>query len=226
MSVLDDARIAILNVPGLNNSGPAHWQTRWERAHAGIGRADLGHWQLPRRNPWVTNLNQAIRAAGRPVVLVGHSLGCLTVAWWAALAGEAWASPVRGALLVAPPDLDVLGDARLAGDFNPRPRQPLPFPAILVASRDDPYATLAVQQGMARDWGAHFVDAGQQGHLNAESGLVDWAEGKALLTRLVEVARGDAPPNALDAAQAIHDGRAALNIFPGRTGLGGSLPLR
>jgi len=225
MSILDDPQIAILTVPGLGNSGPAHWQTRWERVHDAIGRADLGLWNDPRRNAWVTALDHAIRSAGRPVVLVAHSLGCLAVAWWAVFEGQSMGWPVAGALLVAPPDLEVLGDVRLAGDFNPRPRMRLPFPTILVASRDDPWATLNVQRDMAREWGAHFVDAGQQGHLNAESGLVDWAEGKALLTRLVEVARGEASAGVLAAAQSIHDGRAALRVFPGAGGLGTSLPL-
>jgi predicted alpha/beta hydrolase family esterase len=225
MSVLDDPQIAILNVPGLNNSGPAHWQTRWERNHGAIGRAELGLWDDPRRNAWVTSLDHAIRAASRPVVLVAHSLGCLAVAWWAVLEGQSKGWPVAGALLVAPPDLEVLGDVRVAGDFNPRPRVLMPFPTILVASRDDPWATMTVQRDMARDWGSHLVDAGQQGHLNAESGMVDWAEGKALLTRLVEVARGEASASVLEAAQSIHDGRAALKVFPGREGLGQSLPL-
>lgn len=215
MSVLDDPQIAILNVPGLNNSGPAHWQTRWERSHYAIRRADLGLWDNPRRNQWVTALDRAIRDAGRPVVLVAHSLGCLAVAWWAVLEGQSRGWPVAGALMVAPPDLEVLGDVRLAGDFNPRPRILLPFPTIVVASRDDPWATMGVQRDMAREWGAHFVDAGEQGHLNAESGLVDWQEGKLLLTRLVEVARGEVSADLLATAQAIHDRRAALRVFPG-----------
>src|SRR6478609_3382998 len=74
MSVLDDPQIAILNVPGLGNSGPAHWQTRWERSHDAIRRADLGLWDQPRRNQWVTALDRAIRDAARPVVLVANAL--------------------------------------------------------------------------------------------------------------------------------------------------------
>ena len=62
MSVLDDPQIAILNVPGLNNSGPAHWQTRWERSHDGIRRAELGLWDQPRRNQWATALDRAFEA--------------------------------------------------------------------------------------------------------------------------------------------------------------------
>jgi hypothetical protein len=96
----------------------------------------------------------------------------------------------------------------------------LPFPSIVVASRDNHWATVGVQRDMAREWGAHFVDAGEQGHLNAESGLVDWQEGKLLLTRLVEVARGEVSADVLATAQAIYDRRAALRVFPGAAGLG------
>ena len=35
---------------------------------------------------------------------------------------------------------------------------------------------------MAADWGARFIDAGPGGHLNGESGLGDWPEGRKLLT--------------------------------------------
>src|SRR5438128_2055695 len=96
----------ILTVPGYGGSGPDHWQTIWERTRGDCHRVELGLWSSPRRNPWVTTLDQAIRTARAPVVLVAHSLGCLAVAWWAALAGQTWAWPVAGALLVAPPDVD------------------------------------------------------------------------------------------------------------------------
>ena len=72
-------------VPGLGGSGPTHWQSLWEAARDDTVRADLGLWDKPHRNSWVTKLDQAIRTAQAPVVLVGHSLGCLAIAWWAAL---------------------------------------------------------------------------------------------------------------------------------------------
>ena len=44
---------------------------------------ELGMWDQPHRNTWINQLNLAIRAADRPVILAAHSLGCLAVAWWA-----------------------------------------------------------------------------------------------------------------------------------------------
>jgi predicted alpha/beta hydrolase family esterase len=37
---------------------------------------------------------------------------------------------------------------------------------------------------MAADWGASVVMAGPRGHLNADSGLGDWPEGRELLLGL------------------------------------------
>ncbi len=41
-SALFDAEIQCLIVPGLNNSGPRHWQTLWEQTRTDCHRVDLG----------------------------------------------------------------------------------------------------------------------------------------------------------------------------------------
>lgn len=56
----------VLIIPGLNNSGPDHWQTRWERSRRDCQRVDLGMWDRPHRNTWVNKLNLAIRGGGPP----------------------------------------------------------------------------------------------------------------------------------------------------------------
>jgi predicted alpha/beta hydrolase family esterase len=70
--------------------------------------------------------------------------------------------------------------------FAPVPRLPLPFPSILVASRSDLWACFARSAEIARRWGSHLVDAGEAGHLNAESGHGDWPLGLSLLERLID----------------------------------------
>lgn len=174
----------ILIVPGLNNSNPQHWQSLWEAQRDDCHRVDLGGWDDPHRNTWINKLNLAIHQAGRPVVLVAHSLGCLAVAWWAEYEQPSYANPVVGALLVAPPDVDRTGaDPRLAR-FGACPRNPLPFPAFLAASQDDHYCKLKTSRMLARDWGARFAFAGAIGHINADSGIGDWDFGKVLLEQL------------------------------------------
>ena len=178
----------ILTVPGLGNSGPTHWQTLWERTRDDTVRVDLGMWDTPHRNAWVTKLDQAVRGAQAPVVLVGHSLGCLAIAWWATLSPQPYGWPVAGALLVAPADVDRHdGPPELAG-FAPAPATLLPFPSIVVASRDDPWIRYERAQALANAWGSHLVDAGSAGHINAASGVGDWAEGQALLIELIDEA--------------------------------------
>lgn len=174
----------LLIVPGLNNSGAGHWQTLWEERLPNTRRVDLGLWDRPHRNTWVNKLNLAIREADRPVVLVAHSLGCLAVAWWAQLEQPAPGGRVRGALLVAPPEVehDPL-DPRIA-TFAPAPADHLPFPAILVGSRNDPYMAYLGARRLAQRWGCRFADAGESGHINAEAGLGDWPFGQFLLRQL------------------------------------------
>ena len=178
----------ILTVPGLDGSGPGHWQTLWEARDSRVRRVEMGDWSKPNRNIWVNRLNLAIHRAARPVILVAHSLGCLTVAWWAHYERPAYGDPVIGALLVAPPDVDgPLMEPRLQG-FAPTPIGPLPFPSTLIASRDDPWSRFEHSARLARFWGSHFVDAGEAGHLNADSGLGGWDEGRRALTRLARQA--------------------------------------
>ena len=179
-----DAIPTIILIPGLNNSGPDHWQTRWqERLPNGI-RAELGGWDSPRRSAWITNLGIAIRQIAGPKILVAHSLGCHAVAWWIKQEPGAAELNIIGALLVAPPDVDSVTKGSKLADFGPAPRTFLPFPALLVASQNDPYCGIQHAQKLARRWRARFINAGLFGHINAESGIGDWPYGLSLLDSL------------------------------------------
>lgn len=173
----------ILTVPGLMNSGPDHWQTIWEAELPNCRRVELGSWDKPQRNSWISNLGNAIAQADGPVILAAHSLGCHAVAWWAAFECSEWSDKIVGALLVAPPEVDAgATDARLLG-FSPTPKTMLPFPSIVVASRNDPYIGFEQARRLAKFWGSQFADAGESGHINAESDLGAWTFGQFLLTR-------------------------------------------
>src|SRR3546814_10263982 len=64
------------------------------------------------------------------VILVAHSLGCIAVAWWAALERPPFGSPLAGARLVAPPDVDTVSmDGRLTA-FGPAPKYCCLFPPL------------------------------------------------------------------------------------------------
>ena len=169
----------ILQLPGWRNSGPDHWQSRWEALHGDI-RVEQHDWECPRRGDWMTRLDEVVQSQVRPVVLVAHSLGCLLVAAWANVSRHT--AQVRGALLVAPGDVEVDGGPvpPLPG-WRPIVRQALPFPSVLVGSQNDPYCTLNRARQMAADWGSQWHDLGPYGHINAESGLGDWPEGRQWL---------------------------------------------
>ena len=171
----------VLILPGWQNSGPAHWQSRWEALH-GFQRVQQADWDLPLRGDWMVQLEEAVLADPRPTSLVAHSLGCQLVAAWAA--HSAHASRVTGALLVAPPDTARADMPPQLASWRAIVRQPLPFKALVVYSSDDPFCASDRAQGMAADWGAQTLCLGAAGHLNANSGLGDWPDGLDLIRQL------------------------------------------
>ena len=112
---------------------------------------------------------------------MAHSLSCALVACWTA----SHKRPVHGALLVAPADVN--SDSHTPPEahvFRPIPMTPLPFPAIVAASRDDPYVAFRRALDLAKAWGAELVDIGEAGHINTSAGYGEWPDGEQLLRRL------------------------------------------
>lgn len=171
----------VLILPGWQSSGPDHWQSRWEALY-GYRRVEQHDWMRPKRGDWIARLEDVILATDGPVVLVAHSLGCILTAAWAQVSRST--GRVQGALLVGPGDAEREELRGVLPSWSPIVRQPLPFPSILVGSRDDPYCAFDRVEGLARDWGSRFIDHGHRGHINAESGLGDWPEGHAWLGTL------------------------------------------
>ena len=179
----------VLLLPGWQDSGPAHWQSRWEREH-GYLRVDQHDWMRPLRGDWTSRLEEVVlgcaesaAATGRSgIVLVGHSLGCHLVAAWAAHSINT--ALVRAALLVAPGDPQREELAGVLASWSPLVLEPLPFRSLLLGSRNDPYCSFGRAQEFAAAWGAEFVDYGPRGHINADSGLGSWPQGHELLLAL------------------------------------------
>jgi predicted alpha/beta hydrolase family esterase len=176
-----DKRVLIL--PGWQNSGPGHWQSRWEDLY-GYTRVEQADWDWPRRGDWMSRLDEVLLDGSRPALLVAHSLGCHLVAAWAAHSRHT--QRVQAALLVAPPDLEREDIPPQVSTWRPTVRARLPFPAALLYSDDDPYCAPTRAQAMAADWGAAASNVGAAGHINGGSGLGDWPAGLAHLTQLAE----------------------------------------
>ncbi len=164
----------VLTLPGWLGSGPGHWQSRWEALH-GCTRVQQHDWQRPLRGDWTARLQEVLLAQPAPVLLAAHSLGCLLLAWWAAHSRET--ARVAGALLVAPPEIERADLRQQIPGWAPPARQRLPFASAVVASSDDPFASLEYATQLAADWGAALHGIGARGHINADSGLGDWPQG-------------------------------------------------
>lgn len=177
-------RVRTLILPGLYDSGPEHWQSRWERLDASCQRVKQRDWAEPVCDEWVATLDDVIRGSDTPVVLVSHSSSCIMVAHWAKDASAEQLAKVRGALIVAPSD--PTGPAYPPGPsgFAPVPMHRLSFPSIVVASANDEYVSLETARAYADAWGSEFVNIGDMGHINGASGLGDWPFGYELLGRL------------------------------------------
>jgi uncharacterized protein len=193
-----------LILPGWQNSGPGHWQSLWE-AQYGYPRVIQHDWMHPLRGDWITRLEDRVlstnehiaqypyrleannaekippQASSPDILLLAHSLGCHLVAAWAALSKNT--HRIRGALLVAPPDCTRDDFPIEMKSWRQPVLQRLPFPSICVASSDDPFCALPVAKSMAGAWGCDWVEIGAKGHINADSGLGAWPQGRELLTR-------------------------------------------
>ncbi len=183
---------AVLILPGWQNSGPSHWQSRWEAVH-GYQRVEQHEWLRPLRGDWISRLEDVLLtgAQDEPVLLVAHSLGCQLVAAWASHSKNT--HRVKAALLVAPGDPDQEALRPVLTSWSPVPMQRLPFTSVLMGSENDSYCSSERARQFADAWGAHWVSAGLMGHLNADSQLGDWPEGHAQLQKLR--AQVQAPPS-------------------------------
>ncbi|MDT0317537.1 RBBP9/YdeN family alpha/beta hydrolase [Streptomyces millisiae] len=174
--------VAYVIVPGLDGSDENHWQTRWERRWgAAARRIRPGSWADPELSDWLDAVDRAHAEASAQadrVVFVAHSLGCWAVAEWAR---ETRPTAVAS-FLVAPPDPDAPGFP--VPSFRELAAHPVPGPALVVASDDDPYCAADRSRDLATGWGARLRLVEGHGHINSDSGLGYWPAGRELLGTL------------------------------------------
>ncbi|MGH6838846.1 MAG: RBBP9/YdeN family alpha/beta hydrolase [Methylocella sp.] len=169
----------ILVIPGLGGSGPDHWQSRWEAKIPAVRRVVQADWEHPKLAAWRARIVEEVERAARPVILVAHSHGVLAAVHAAPLLAKGESGgKIKGGFLVAPPSGKALAKMdTLDPAFLTLPGKPLSFPALMIASRDDPYSSFAESEELARALGAELLDAGFSGHINSESGHGPWPEG-------------------------------------------------
>jgi predicted alpha/beta hydrolase family esterase len=180
------APVALL-LPDLDCEGAGYWQDHWAASRIDCRAVEIGHARTPDRNDLVSRLDHALRGIDAPLILVGHGVGALTIAAWAGLMSGESEAAVAGALLIAPND-PVSGepDARLRS-FAPVPDAIFSFPALVVASDDDPAVSIDRAFSFARQWGAGFARFGACGHFTPRDGLGWWPEGEELLDGFIDL---------------------------------------
>jgi len=168
-------------IPGYQGSGADHWQTWIESTQPNFHRIQQRDWDNPDIIEWADNIDKAIADYDpESVVLVAHSLGCITVAEWV----KRYNRRVKAALLVAPPDVDVIRDKVDSNLVKELPTQRIPFRTTLVASTNDPWMSIERAEYYAHNWGSEFINIGEAGHINSLSGYGEWYEGLEILSRL------------------------------------------
>ena len=170
----------IMILPGLGNSGDAHWQTLWEKQF-GFIRIQQKEWDTPVCSDWIETVNKEITEQDAAnVILVGHSLACSTVAFWA----KRFDRKVKGALLVAPSDTEGRAYPPGTTGFKPMPLNVIPFPTLTITSSNDEYVTLDRAQQFAKAWNSRLVNIGDAGHINVAAGFGPWPGGLEFLKLL------------------------------------------
>ncbi len=192
----------VLVIPGLRDSGDAHWQTWLQSQYVDAARVTQRDWHQPELASWSESIGHTLARSSRHTVwvAVAHSFGCLALAHHLAqqraqnLAhpqpDQAHAHPaddteppshgrIVAALMVAPADPVKFGLSAAL------PRAPLGLPLSVIGSEDDPWMPLERARDWAHAWGGGFVNLGRVGHINTESGFGPWPLARQKVDHLV-----------------------------------------
>lgn len=160
-----------LLVPGFDGGGEGHWLSWFEGVLPEVQRVTQENQKSLDLAQWAAAVRWQLMRADEPVLLIAHGFGCLAAVHAAADCAER----VEAAMLVAPFDPDA---ARLASLL---PEEPLSFPAVIVASSNDPNLRLSKAAFWANYWSCDFVDVGRAGSIDVAAGFGPWPAGLSIL---------------------------------------------
>lgn len=181
----------LLDILTLSDGGdpPPPWAREWAEAVAVHAHIDVGRRRSSRRNLWAVRLDEAVRRAEQPALIVAYGVSCFALAWWARLSPAPYFARVTGALLVRPLGASIGGSPPGARGYA-GPDTPLPFRSIVVGDGEGDRRA----QALARSWGNDFI--GFDGFEREEAGL--GARALRIGTGLIEgLARRAAPKPSL-----------------------------
>lgn len=161
-------------IPGLGNSDENHWQTHFENSGKNFIRINQKNRDEPDCEDWIANIEKAmVFLEPSTVVLIAHSMGCTAVAQWA----KRYKKSIKGALLVAPSDIENPVYTFSMTGFSPIPIEKLPFKSIVVASSNDVWVSETRAKFFADTWGSEYLNIGEAGHINVAGGYGEWQAG-------------------------------------------------
>lgn len=157
LALADTGRFDILTLFDRGDRPPA-WADQLFNASPTRTDIEIGYRRGANRNVWATQLDEAVRSAERPVLLVAHGVSCLALAWWARLSPAPYVERVSAALLVRP-----LGGLTLRSprDFA-APKTRLPFPSVVIDRNVDDRAAAEQARDFAAACGSRFDDDEEQ----------------------------------------------------------------
>ncbi|WP_022942737.1 RBBP9/YdeN family alpha/beta hydrolase [Psychromonas hadalis] len=173
--------ITIVNVPGYTNAGPAHWQTLLEEKLANVKRVQQQDWLSPDRELWIQGIENTVSKIDGDIILVGHSCGAVAIAQWA-LACDS--HKVKGALLVAPADIDRESAIAPIHVQRPLPEHTLPFTTKLIYSDNDEHSSVLRSEKMGKDWGSELILVKGASHFHTDAGFGEWPEAEKWIEQL------------------------------------------
>jgi len=169
-------------VAGYGNSEPQHWQKLWFDETKDAYWVEQKDWNNPNKDIWIEELEQTLLHVKTPILFIAHSIGCHTVVEWTKKYYKN--QNIIGALLVAPPDTNRENFPKEIKGYENPPLEKLPFVSTCILSSNDPYSSEQKAELLAKAWGSKVVHVGDKGHINLDSNLGNWEEGKSILKSL------------------------------------------
>lgn len=158
--------VRVLVMPGLYDSGPTHWHSWLESHFRHSRRVQQEDWSRADLPVWSRRIEQTLAAHPHTRwVAVAHSFGCLALAHFLAHQAEPQQGGIEAALLVAPADTEKFGVVPLL------PASALAIPSVLIGSESDLWMPIEGARSLARNWKSQFINLGDVGHINVESGF-------------------------------------------------------
>lgn len=168
-------------IPGYGNSDSEHWQTYFETRLENCQRIVQDNWTTPILGDWIERIDETLNNEKlSDVILITHSLGGITLAHWV----KKYKKTIKGALIVAPPDVDYPYEDLGLETFTPIPQTAFTFASVLVCSSNDNWMSLERAKHFANAWGSKLIILKNAGHINDDSGYKNWDEGLGILQKL------------------------------------------